>query len=179
MNLRNLTFRWMEPSDVETVGQLARRIWNAHYPSVVSQAQIDFMLDDRYSPQSLLAQMAEGQRFLLASEETEIVGFLSVSPLDRIQNPILRGVEEATAADWFLHKFYLDVNRHGRGIGKAMLSELARTMPEIRRLRLQVNRRNENSWQFYRKQGFEIVAEADFEIGGGFFMEDYVMEKRL
>lgn len=173
----SLRFRWMEPADAERVGILARQIWNAHYPSIVSQAQIDYMLADRYSPSSLAAQMKDGQRFLLV-EKTDILGFLSISPLADIENPLLRGTEPPAAQDFFLHKFYILPEYHGRGIGKAMLGELDRQMPEIRRLRLQVNRRNENSWQFYLKQGFAIVTEADFDIGGGFKMEDYVMERK-
>ncbi len=169
----------MTAADAPAVGALARRIWNAHYPSIVSQAQIDYMLDDRYAEPSLRAQMAEGQQFLLAQDGQEIIGFLSVGPLNHITEPLLRGQDPTGDADWFLHKFYIAPAYHGKGVGTAMLNDLHSRMPGLRRLRLQVNRRNENSWQFYLKRGFRIVAEADFNIGSGFKMEDYVMEKQF
>jgi hypothetical protein len=32
---------------------------------------------------------------------------------------------------------------------------------------------------FYKHAGFEIIDEQDFDIGNGYFMNDYVMKKRL
>ncbi len=171
-------YRWMEAADTPAVGLLAKRIWNAHYPSIISQEQIDFMLEDRYAPEHLLKQLHEGQHFLLAEQEGEVLGFLSYSPLKHVLNTTLRGYDYGEGA-CFLHKFYLASECHGKGLGSAMLGELHRRIPEIRLLRLQVNRRNEQAWRFYQKQGFEIIAEADFEIGGGFLMEDFVMEKQF
>ena len=45
-------------------------------------------------------------------------------------------------------------------------------------LQLQVNRDNAAK-SFYEKLGFVILKEADFDIGNGYFMRDYVMEKKL
>jgi diamine N-acetyltransferase len=44
-----------------------------------------------------------------------------------------------------------------------------------KRLQLQVNRHNDAK-NFYTKQGFVIIKEADTDIGNGFFMNDYIME---
>jgi ribosomal protein S18 acetylase RimI-like enzyme len=48
-----------------------------------------------------------------------------------------------------------------------------------RRLWLQVNRGNAPAIAAYRKQGFRIVESRVFDIGNGFVMDDYVMEKTL
>jgi ribosomal protein S18 acetylase RimI-like enzyme len=45
-------------------------------------------------------------------------------------------------------------------------------------LQLQVNRHNK-ARSFYKKIGFAVMEEADFDIGNGYFMNDFVMEKRL
>ena len=45
-------------------------------------------------------------------------------------------------------------------------------------LELQVHRQNK-ARNFYEKLGFVIIKEKDFDIGNGFFMNDYVMEKVL
>ena len=45
-------------------------------------------------------------------------------------------------------------------------------------LTLNVNRFNK-AIDFYLKNGFKIIKEENIEIGNGFLMEDYVMEKIL
>ena len=48
-----------------------------------------------------------------------------------------------------------------------------------RGLVLQVNKQNGGSLAFYGKAGFTVREEAVFDIGQGYVMDDYVMEKRL
>ncbi len=173
---RMTDFRWMTEADVTELGALARRIWNAHYIHLISQSQIDYMLEKGYSPESLTRQLASGHQFLLALVNEAMVGFVSVGPLRDIGNPILRG-DNADAHSYFLHKFYIAEEHRGTGMGKALLAELLHRLPNLRKLRLQVARKNVNSWNFYLTQGFTIEQEADFDIGNGFVMADYVMEK--
>jgi hypothetical protein len=48
-----LHLRPLEQTDIETVCRLAREVWQSTYASLISQAQIDFMLAARYAPVSL------------------------------------------------------------------------------------------------------------------------------
>ena len=45
-------------------------------------------------------------------------------------------------------------------------------------LQLQVNRYNK-ARNFYENLGFTVLYKADFDIGNGYFMNDYVMELSL
>ena len=45
-------------------------------------------------------------------------------------------------------------------------------------LSLNVNRFN-SALTFYEKIGFKIIDEVNVDIGNGYFMEDYIMEKQL
>jgi ribosomal protein S18 acetylase RimI-like enzyme len=47
------------------------------------------------------------------------------------------------------------------------------------RLVLQVNKQNAAAIAFYQRQSFTIREAAVFDIGNGFVMDDYVMEKPL
>jgi len=47
-----------------------------------------------------------------------------------------------------------------------------------RTLQLNVNRHNKAKG-FYQNMGFTIVKEELLDIGGGHFMDDYVMEMRI
>ena len=42
-------------------------------------------------------------------------------------------------------------------------------------IRLQVNRQNFKAINFYFKAGFKIEKVADFDIGDGYFMNDFIM----
>jgi len=46
-----------------------------------------------------------------------------------------------------------------------------------RPIRLQVNRKNYKAINFYFKNGFTIESVGDFDIGGGYYMNDFVMIK--
>ena len=58
------------------------------------------------------------------------------------------------------------VETHGRKLGAL-------------RVVLTVNRRNTGSIAFYERRGYVIRESAVFDIGGGYVMDDYVMEKQL
>jgi hypothetical protein len=71
-----LHIRPLEQADIKTVCRLAREVWQSTYASLISQAQIDFMLAARYAPDSLLAQMEDSRHcWRLAVLNEEIIGF--------------------------------------------------------------------------------------------------------
>ena len=45
-------------------------------------------------------------------------------------------------------------------------------------MELNVNRNNK-ALEFYKKMGMHIAESGDFNIGGGFYMNDYIMRKKL
>ena len=42
----------LRDDQVEALGALARHIWQRHYPGIISPAQIDYMLHQRYARRS-------------------------------------------------------------------------------------------------------------------------------
>jgi GNAT superfamily N-acetyltransferase len=152
--------RQAHPADIQQIATLAEKIWRAHYTPIIGTEQVDYMLKKMYSAESLLEQQQSGQQFFLAESNDKVIGYLSIS---------------ANENDLFLHKFYLDINEQGKGLGKIFFAELLSKFPGIKTMRLQVNRMNFKSINFYFRVGFVIEEAKDFDIGGGFFMEDFVM----
>ena len=75
---------------------------------------------------------------------------------------------------FFIHKFYVDTQTQRTGVGRAFFDFLLKEFkPEV--IRLQVNRMNYKAINFYFKNGFVIEKVADFDIGDGYFMNDFVM----
>jgi S-adenosylmethionine synthetase len=53
MSSLNIEIRPVTPPDVPAIAQLAREIWQATYPGIITQEQIDFMLEQRYGHERL------------------------------------------------------------------------------------------------------------------------------
>ena len=59
------------------------------------------------------------------------------------------------------------------------MKEIIQKSEGKKRITLTVNRQNYKAINFYFKHGFKIKSVDDFDIGNGFFMNDFVMEKLL
>jgi GNAT superfamily N-acetyltransferase len=148
--------------DIDIIKSLAEHIWPATYERMLSPEQIRYMMDLFYSDKSLREQM-ERHTFLVAEIETAPVGFASYS------STLEKGVDK-------LQKIYIDPGLQGKGIGKAMIAFIVDRQKALgsRALHLNVNRNNK-ARLFYEKLGFKIIREEDIDIGGNYWMNDYVM----
>lgn len=161
-----LEIRMADMDDINTIGYLAQQIWPKAYGNILKPGQLEYMLNLIYSPDALRKQMSGHHQFLIAELDSIPVGFASYSLIEK-------GVYK-------LHKLYVLPEVHGRGIGKGLLDFVSEEVlaKGARTLRLNMNRQNEAK-KFYEKYGFRIIKEEDVDIGNNFFMNDYVMEKRL
>jgi hypothetical protein len=50
---------------------------------------------------------------------------------------------------------------------------------QIKRAYSSMNKYNKDSIEWYLRKGFNTVGEAKKDIGGGFFMDDYIMEMMI
>jgi GNAT superfamily N-acetyltransferase len=157
----------LTPQQADAVSALARVVWQATYAPLISQAQIDAMLADRYAPERIREQLGDPRHaWWVAQHNAAPVGFAHVL------------LEDSGCK---LDKLYVHPDWQRRGIGAALLREAedwARSR-QCRRLRLQVNRGNTQAIRAYLKYGFHIAESRVFDIGGGFVMDDHVMEKPL
>jgi RimJ/RimL family protein N-acetyltransferase len=63
-----------------------------------------------------------------------------------------------------------------KGSGTQAFHLILNQFPELTEIRLQVNRQNYQAINFYFKIGFVIDKVADFDIGDGYFMNDFIMK---
>jgi diamine N-acetyltransferase len=162
-----LKIRKAATGDIPLIRQLTFKIWPQTYAAILSQQQIDYMLEMMYSEASLKKQMSEDDcQFIFVYDDTEPVGFSAY--------------EQIKPTTWKLQKIYILASQQGKGTGKFVIDYIIKEIQELgaNALQLQVNRNN-NAKGFYEKIGFTVIEEADFDIGNGFFMNDYVMEKKL
>lgn len=157
----SIQIRKANTSEIPLIASLAERIWRVHYPSIISHAQIDYMLDLMYSESSLQKQMEEGYHFFLVENNAAPIGYISIG--------------KKADGDYFLSKFYMEIAEQGKGFGKTAFAQMVNEFPDMKTIRLQVNRRNFKSINFYFKLGFIIEDAKDFDVGNGYSMDDFVM----
>lgn len=157
----SLLLKAVSETEIEKIADLAKIIWQKHYPPIIGQEQVDYMLKNMYNTKSLLNQINEkGQQFYFIIFEYETIGFISVT--------------NEKDGCWMLNKFYVLDKETAKGIGTAILEELKKII-QPKKIRLTVNRNNFKSINFYFKNGFRIDAVAQFDIGEGYIMDDFIM----
>jgi RimJ/RimL family protein N-acetyltransferase len=162
--MSNVTFVRATPADIPLLQTLAREIWRAHFPGIISVEQIEYMLDRMYAIDAIDSEMRAGTGWELIREGGEAVGFLSYS-------------HDPAAARLKLHKLYVQVDRHGRGLGRASLDRVMQVASALgaREVSLYVNKKNQKAIRVYERAGFVLAESVTSDIGGGFVMDDYRM----
>jgi Acetyltransferases len=164
----SLSFSLIQTDEqIELVSRLADEIWNEHYGAILTKEQIEYMVDRFQSPAAIADQARRGGYFYyLLVSETEPVGYMAVKP------------EEGKL---FLSKFYIRKAHRGKGYASRAFEYLEEICKErgLTAIWLTVNRRNDGSIAVYEKKGFRTVRTQVADIGNGYVMDDFVMEKRL
>ena len=158
----------LEPAKVDHVSiisEMAHRIWKQHYVPIIGSEQVDYMLGQMYSEDAIVKQMETGQNFYLIVYNSSYVGYMAIS--------------EKGPKEYMLHKFYIETEQQGKHIGEQAYTALLKEISGAQQVKLTVNRQNYNSMNFYFKIGFKIETVADFDIGNGYYMNDFVMSCKI
>lgn len=161
----SLNFKKATAADIPVISALADRIWKKHYVPIIGLPQVEYMLKNMYNTESISQQMKDKQHYTLVYDNNIAIGYISISTKDD--------------KNYFLHKFYVEVDEQRKGIGSQLLDYILSTMNTAETIELTVNRQNFKAINFYFKRGFIIKEVADFDIGNGFFMNDFIMIKRI
>ncbi|WP_116808287.1 GNAT family N-acetyltransferase [Steroidobacter cummioxidans] len=159
------------PEQVATVAALAHQIWYEYYVPLIGRPQVDYMVAKFQNVPAMQTQIDQGYEYFLVQRQDDTGQWLDIGYC---------AVEEQPGRGMFLSKFYLHHAARGSGTGRRcmeFIEELARRRG-LALLWLTVNKGNP-AVQAYQKLGFRIAADLVMDIGGGFVMDDYRMEKAL
>ena len=96
-------------ADIAPLTALAREIWHQHYPGIITVKQIEYMLEQRYSPDAIRAEIESGAaRWVKLLVNGELGGFASYE------------ADDARRA-MKLDKLYVHALFRGRGCGAALV----------------------------------------------------------
>lgn len=156
-------------NDIKTIQNIVYITWPITYGEILSEEQLKYMLDLFYSEAALMDQFdKKEQLFYLITEEESTLGFIGIEHNYQNKNTTK------------IHKIYILPETQGKGIGKLAIEAIEKLAFNNNgaSVLLNVNRFNK-ALNFYEKVGFKIIDEVNIEIGNGYLMEDYVMEKKL
>lgn len=167
VELRHIMFLEVDNDNlIAKTADLATEIWTEHYCSVISPEQVKYMLEKFQSPEAIARQIRQGCRYFLIEIETEYVGYFSA----RLDSDEL-----------FLSKFYIKKSCRGKGLGRETFDFIEKLAIDngLKLIALTVNKNNKTSIKIYKKLGFILAGKVVTDIGNGFVMDDYRMEKQI
>lgn len=158
------------PADTkEQFGQIAKladTIWREYYTPIIGIEQVEYMIENFQSSDIMYTQYANGFEYFMIYYNNHFVGYIAIQKQKK---------------KLFVSKFYISKQYRGKKIGKAAMAfvEEKAIKMDCKAIKLYVNKNNANSIVAYEALGFENIKSAVTDIGNGFIMDDYKMEKRL
>ncbi|MDR2015174.1 MAG: GNAT family N-acetyltransferase [Azoarcus sp.] len=163
----SIDIRPITPDDVPAIASLARTTWLNAYANILSPEQIDYMLAQRYDHARLRTEAGDPQKWLRqACLDGILAGFAAC---------------EIHKGEFKLDKLYIHPDMQRKGIGAALVNHVATLARErgFSAMILAVNKQNEQGIHAYTQYGFRVRDKTVTDIGNGFVMDDYIMEKTL
>ncbi|WP_073587846.1 GNAT family N-acetyltransferase [Anaerocolumna xylanovorans] len=153
--------------DIGQLAQLADKIWNEYYVQIISKEQVDYMVEKFQSVKAITEQMKnQGYEYYLLKPDGAAVGYIGMKIME--DNSL------------FLSKFYISKECRGMGYAREAMDFIAAFCKDrgLNKIWLTVNKHN-NSIKIYEKLGYHIKQTQVADIGNGYVMDDYIMEKDI
>ena len=152
-----------QEEDLTAIANLADIIWREHYTPIIGPEQVEYMLHKFQSVEAMSQQLSEGMSYYSLWLDDLLIGYLSFYT----KGDVL-----------FLSKIYVLSQLRGQGIGQQAMEFVKQQAQSkgLERIQLTVNKYNTGSITAYERMGYKKTEEVVMDIGGGFVMDDYVME---
>jgi GNAT superfamily N-acetyltransferase len=156
-----------DSSEIENVAGLAREIWYEHYVPIIGRAQVDYMVPKFQSAPAIAEQLAGGFEYFLIALNGMHAGYFAIR-------------RQPAEQSLFISKLYVRKDMRGRGLARhalGFIDSLCR-QSALKIMWLTVNKANP-AVDAYGQLGFKNIADVVADIGNGFVMDDYRMEKAV
>lgn len=153
--------------DLEELSKLAAEIWHEYWIDLLSEEQIEYMLEKFQSKNAIEEQITnEKYAYFYIISRGRIVGYTGLC----VKNDYL-----------FISKFYIKKEFRNKGYGGRAFELMIKyaKMSARYKLRLTVNKNNKKTIRTYTNWGFRKIESVVVDIGNGFVMDDYIMEYNI
>ncbi len=153
--------------NIKILTNLACEIWHEYWPCLLSNEQIDYMLNKFQSFESINDQIKNNNYiYNIIENNSQFVGYFGIC----LKKDYL-----------FLSKLYLKKEFRHKGFGKTIFNKIIQLAKQYNKPKIQltVNKYNINTINAYKKWGFTEINAVVTDIGHGFVMDDYIMEYNI
>lgn len=160
-------FKEITNEEIKTLEQLARDIWNEYFITLLSKQQIDYMLNKFLSKEAIQDQISnKNYHYYFIYHNNTVAGFIGI----QIETEKL-----------FLSKLYLKKEFRGQKLASKAFDFIESLAKQLNKssIYLTVNKYNTHTIEVYKHRGFNVILDQISDIGHGYVMDDYVMEKCL
>ena len=167
--------------DQELLAEVAGEIWNEYWPQHIGQAQTDYMVEQFQSLSAIQRQMAEeGYEYWFLTVPQGQSDSPWTAPDGRPIVGFTGGHEEPETNRYFISKIYLLASERGKHYASRVIQFYTAlcVQRDLRAMYLTVNKGNQMGIRCYEAKGFKTIDAVETDIGQGFVMDDYIMEKQ-
>ena len=149
--------------ELRRLAEVADEIWHECFVDIISNGQIDYMVEKFQSLDAMCKQIEEQSYcYFAVYDDSDLCGYFAVKP--------------ESDDRFFLSKLYLRHDKRGNGIAKKMLEKVFEEARAANKktVYLTVNKQNEHAIAVYKKTSFTLIDSVITDIGGGYVMDDYI-----
>lgn len=158
-----MELRKVKKEEIRSLAQLASEIWHEYWPCILSEEQINYMVEKFQSEEAIENQIEkEYYTYFYIEVDGKVVGYIGVC--DKVSLLMIS-------------KFYIKKEYRHKGYGKLAMDKMKNL--GYNKFLLTVNRHNQKAIDAYLKYGFKTIEEKVTDIGSGFVMDDYIMELNI
>lgn len=152
--------------DLETLALMANEIWHEYFPCILTGEQIDYMVEKFQSYKAISKQIEKGYQYYFIMADSVLMGYIGIFEDNN---------------KMFLSKLYLKKEYRGKGYAGKVIDSLVKMCLEhsLSAIWLTVNKHNHHSIAVYERKDFTKIKAQISDIGNGFVMDDYVMERKI
>ena len=165
-----VTFRPVETEEEkDRLARMAHDIWFEYWPDLIGAGQTAYMVEQFQSRDAIERDMgAHAYEYWIITADGRDVGYTG-------------GRVEPETNRFFISKIYLFKEERGKHFASATIAfydELCRNRG-LDAMYLTVNKHNDLGIRAYTAKGFETIDAVRTDIGEGYVMDDYIMEKQV
>ena len=153
--------------NISELAKLTSEIWHEYWTCILSDEQIDYMVDKFQSEIAITNQINnENYTYFYIVYNNQKAGYIGLSDKQDYL---------------FLSKLYIKKEFRHNGLGTEAFNFIKDYAGKnnFNKIQLTVNKYNENTINAYIKWGFKTINSVVTDIGNNFVMDDYIMEYKM
>ena len=148
--------------DFATIKRLSEEIMHEAFDASSPEGQVDYMINLFLSPKAIKKNISEKEyTYKIIYLNGEAAGFFAYCPAKFFHASYTEGT--------FVSKIYIKKFARGKRLTSKLFASISRPVY------LSVKKDNLNAINMYKHYGFKILNSVKQDIGGGFFMDDFIM----